>query len=122
MAGLVNTADLFTTRLNLTPEMLSEPGFVYETYPIGWRVQSYSDEEAVVDVWNTGLFIAPGREAFTSPWNTATYTLQWTDGDWRIAGLTTTDGPTPPTGQVPTTGLIGEEINGFHRYRYLPAE
>lgn len=119
---LADTADLFANRLNLTPDLLDEPGFVYETYPIGWRVTSYSDDEAVVEVWNTGLFVAPGREAFTSPWNTATYTLRWTDEDWRVAGLSTVDGPTPPVGQASDSGLIGEEINGFQRYRYLPGE
>ncbi len=119
---LADTADLFANRLNLTPDLLDDPAFVYRTYPIGWRVTSYSDDEAVVAVWNTGLFVAPGREAFTSPYNTATYTLRWADEDWRVAGLSTADGPTPPLGQASDSGLIGEEINGFQRYRYLPGE
>lgn len=119
---LADTADLFANRLNLTPDLLDAPGLVYETYPVGWQVNSYSDEEAVVQVWNTGLFIAPGREAFTSPWNTATYTLRWEDGDWRVAGLRTEDGPTPPVGEAPQTGVLGEEINEFRGYLYVPAD
>jgi hypothetical protein len=113
---------LFADRLNLTPELLDEPGVVVRSLPTGWDVASYSADEASVRVWNTGLFMAPGREAFMAPWNTTTYRLRWVEGDWRVAGLTTDDGPTPPLGQATATGFAGREINEFEQYRYLPPE
>ena len=113
---------LFADRLNLTPDLLDEPGVVVRSLPTGWDVASYTPDEATVRVWNTGLFMAPGREAFMAPWNTTAYRLRWVDDDWRVAGMTTDDGPTPPIGQAPATGLAGREINEFEQYRYLPPE
>ena len=121
LARLADTADLFAEQLGISDELVDEPGFVYSTYPAGWRVRAYSDQEAVVDVWSTGLFMASGREAFMSPWNTATFTLRWSDGDWRVAALETTDGPTPPVGQVTQNTAAGAQINDFNAYWYVPA-
>lgn len=113
---------LFADRLNLTPELLDDPGVVVRAFPTGWDVASYTPDEATVRVWNTGLFVAPGREAFMAPWNTTTYRLRWSEGDWRVAGLTTEDGPTPPIGEAPADGLAGRGISEFEQYLYVAPE
>ena len=50
---LAEAIGLFADRLNLTPELLDDPAVVVRALPAGWRVESYTPDEAVVAVWNT---------------------------------------------------------------------
>ena len=102
-------------------EVAADPTVVARSVPTGYAVQSYSDEEAVVDVWATTIFFAEGRQALTDVWTTQRVTVGWVDGDWRLLAFSGSDGPAPP--QTPTSSTSGsaERINAFDEYVHIPA-
>ena len=111
-------ADLLVERLNL-----DDAEVVASTAPAGYRIDSFAaGEEASIAVWAAGFMIA-GSTPIPAGWTTTTVDLVWTDGDWKLAGLRSTDGPEPPHGAEPGAVVhVVEQIERFEPYRHLPAE
>ena len=98
----------------------NDPTVVVRSLPAGYSVESYSDDEAVVDVWATVIFFAEGRQALTGLWSTERVTVQWERDDWRLAGFSSSEGPTPPTTPTGGTEGVAEAINAFDEYVSVP--
>lgn len=65
---------------------------------MGTKVDSYSSTVATVEVWMAGLIGTTSTRAplpVSASWTTYTLTIQWEDGDWRLATVNAVDGPTP---------------------------
>lgn len=65
---------------------------------MGTKVDSYSSTVATVEVWMAGLIGTTSTSAplpVSASWSTYTLTLQWEDGDWRLAAVNSVVGPTP---------------------------
>lgn len=80
---------------------------------LGYRVSSYARARARVAVWNMGLLASPA-DVVAPYYSTATCTLQWIDGDWKIASVETSAGPTPPS--TPGPGQTAAFINSAGRF------
>jgi hypothetical protein len=97
--------------------------FVDRTIPVGVHVLTYTDDEAQVAVWTTGIVGLAGAGStlpVAEAWNTATVTLHWVDGDWKWVAFTQTDGPTPVSGmQTPSTvDQISNAVKEFEGLDY----
>jgi hypothetical protein len=117
-AQFTQGADLLIERLNL-----DDAEVVATTAPAGYRIDRFAEgEEASIAVWAAGFMIAGGTP-IPAGWTTTTVDLVWTDGDWKLAGLRSNDGPEPPHGAEPGAVVhVIEQIEGFEPYRHLPAE
>lgn len=65
---------------------------------MGTKVDSYADQVATVEVWMAGLIGTTDKSAplpVSASWTTYTLTLQWQDGDWKLASVNSVNGPTP---------------------------
>jgi hypothetical protein len=65
---------------------------------MGTKVDSYSSTVATVEVWMAGLIGTTSTSAplpVSASWTTYTLTVQWQDGDWRLATVNSVAGPTP---------------------------
>jgi hypothetical protein len=73
---------------------------------LGTKTDSYSEQVATVEVWMAGVIGTTAQSAplpVSASWNTYTLTLQWQDDDWKVAAVTSVDGPTPlDTGTTPS--------------------
>lgn len=97
--------------------------FVSRTVPVGTKTDSYSANQATVDVWSTGLIGLAGTGSttpVTQYWFTVTVQLHWTDGDWKVAGFSQKDGPTPVSGSQTTSSAsdIANAVTQFGGFRY----
>jgi hypothetical protein len=97
--------------------------FVDRTIPIGVHVLTYSDDEAQIAVWTTGIVGLAGAGStlpVAEAWNTATITLHWVGGDWKWVAFTQTDGPTPVSGMQPpsTIDQIATAVKEFEGLDY----
>lgn len=76
----------------------NEGELVARTAAMGTRVITYTDQVATVEVWMAGLVGVTDRNApmpVSASWTTYTLTLQWQSGDWKLASITSVNGPTP---------------------------
>lgn len=79
----------------LGPALRGEGTAVYRGGPLGFRVVQFSRDEAVVDTWAFGIAAAdPGLDPRMT-FQTATSTLVWRDGDWKLAASRSRPGPAP---------------------------
>jgi hypothetical protein len=72
------------------------PVVILRAAPVGYRVDSYSARSATISIWRVGII---GSGATVDPqqsWATETVTLVWESGRWKVAGLSSSPGPTPP--------------------------
>lgn len=86
--------------------------------PLATRLDVYSASHAVVQVWVVRVLAADGVAVPQSGWQTLTLELQWNRGDWRVADVTETDGPTPQleAGLRPwSASYLDETLSGFVR-------
>jgi hypothetical protein len=86
--------------------------------PLATKVESYTDERAVVRVWVVRVVSADGVAVPQSGWQTLRLDLAWESGDWRIAAVDEAEGPTPQleAGVQPwAADYLGAELAGFRR-------
>lgn len=91
--------------------------------PLATRVDSFSDDRAVVRVWLVRVLSAEGVAVPQSGWETLRFDLVWHDGDWRIDATTEVPGPTPQleAGLQPwSAAYLDEELAGFTRIGARP--
>jgi hypothetical protein len=79
------------------------PQLIVRSAPLGYRIDTYSPDEATVSIWSVGLVGSSTTRPPDASWSTTTITLDWS-GDWRMSGYRTTSGPVPPdsASQVPS--------------------
>ncbi|MGH4029398.1 hypothetical protein ACQB60_10735 [Actinomycetota bacterium Odt1-20B] len=95
--------------------------FVSRTIPVGTKVQSHSKDNAKVSVWYMALLGMSGQRStnpVSSTWQTWTFELRWTNGDWKIESAAQKTGPTPVPGDEPASASDDiskavEEYGGF---------
>lgn len=68
---------------------------LYRGAPVGYRVVRYSDQEAVIETWAFGLVANTAGLGPQMTFQTATSTLSFQGGDWKLAASTSRPGPTP---------------------------
>ncbi|WP_331732842.1 hypothetical protein OG613_48765 (plasmid) [Streptomyces sp. NBC_00015] len=74
------------------------PDMVMRAASLGTSVPSYSDDTATVRVWMSEVVGVPtdaSKMPVSGTYSTYTLILQWQDGDWKVATIDQTDGPTP---------------------------
>jgi hypothetical protein len=103
----------------LRDEMRKAAGTVwFVVAPLATRVETYGDTRATVRVWVVRVLSADGVAVPQSGWQTLTFALEWAEGDWRIATVDETDGPTPQleAGLQPwAADYLADELTGFRR-------
>lgn len=62
---------------------------------VRYRVASYSQSSAVVELWGVTVASGPKVPGIDETWLTASIELVWTSGDWRVSGQSSDTGPTP---------------------------
>lgn len=97
---------------------------IWQTTPLGYRVERYSDDEAVVMAWSVGTFGA-GDATPRAVFGSDTARLRWREGDWKIAGDAgrEEEGPTPALaeGVSPTPAReFRDRLRGLQGLRYVP--
>ncbi|MBT2526106.1 hypothetical protein J7E91_11810 [Streptomyces sp. ISL-99] len=115
----------FLTQIGLNEDGSAPPGatFVNRTMPAGTKVGKYSDGNADVDVWCSGLFGLTGEKStkpVTSGWFTVSVKLKWNGSDWKVLETSQKEGPTPVTGDNPVSGSdeIADAVNEFGGFTY----
>ena len=90
--------------------------------PLGYRVESYIDDAATVSVWYVAVGVGPPHLPMTTAWGTDRISLAWLDGDWKIADISSSAGPEPPSSVAdPADSDLAAAINGFTPFTYAPA-
>ncbi|MFE4669416.1 hypothetical protein ACFRI7_13360 [Streptomyces sp. NPDC056716] len=97
--------------------------FVSRVVPIGTTTEEYTDTAAEVAVWYlalTGMSGERSTDPVTSTWQTWTFDLRWTGGDWKITEHTQTDGPAPVPGddRAATSDEISKAIEEYGGFTY----
>jgi hypothetical protein len=96
---------------------------VCRTVPVGTKVDSYSNDQAVVEVWQTGLTGLAGTGSkipVTSSWMTVTLTMRWSGNSWKVLAYSQKDGPAPIAGDqtVSSSDDITKAVTQFGGFRY----
>ncbi|MEU7107677.1 hypothetical protein ABZ951_21880 [Streptomyces sp. NPDC046215] len=97
--------------------------FISRTIPVGTKAASYSDTEATVEVWCTGMVGLAGQgstKPVTQTWFTITQKLHWVNDDWKIASSQQKQGPAPISGDVRASAAdeITNAVNGYGGFTY----
>ncbi|MEV5434451.1 hypothetical protein AB0K80_00205 [Streptomyces sp. NPDC052682] len=85
--------------------------------PMGTKTVSYTGQVATVEVWMAGLIGIASDEAplpVSASWTTCTLTLEWERGDWKLASVTSVNGPTPVS--------TGSDPSSVHEFRTADQE
>jgi hypothetical protein len=115
-------SDLLADVFGLTPQLADDPGFVIRAVPAGWRVASYTPDEATVSVWATGVLVAEGRQLSQPGWRTLDVTVRWERDGWRLVRIDNQDGPTPPMAGAEGVAAIGRQIDAFEVFEHRAPE
>ncbi|MFI7321524.1 hypothetical protein [Streptomyces venezuelae] len=115
----------FLETLGLDAKGNPPPGstFVSRTVPVGTKVLKYNNDEAEIAVWYMGLLGMSGQRStnpVSSTWQTWTFTLRWSDGDWKITADSQKSGPTPVPGdeRASTSDDISKAIEEYGGFTY----
>lgn len=113
------------TRLGLDAAGNAPEGstFVSRVTPVGTKTVAYGGATATVEVWYVGLSgIAYDKSTnpVTSSWNTWTYDMSWSDGDWKIVSYSEKDGPNPVPGddRASASDEISKAIDEYGGFTY----
>jgi hypothetical protein len=95
--------------------------YVARLWPLGYRVQEYAPAAARVRVWELGL-LAASASWHTMDFQSATVSMRWTDGDWKVTAQPPGPDLTPP-GEGATAGQVAswvDAVNQLKEYDYVP--
>ncbi|WP_405819683.1 hypothetical protein OG241_30400 [Streptomyces sp. NBC_01390] len=113
------------TRLGLDAAGNAPEGstFVSRVTPVGTKTVAYGGATATVEVWYVGLSGIAGDKStnpVTSSWNTWTYDMSWSDGDWKIVSYSEKDGPNPVPGddRASASDEISKAIDEYGGFTY----
>jgi hypothetical protein len=80
-----------------------EPVVILRTAPIGYRIDAFSRAAATISIWRVGIVGSGATVEPQQSWRTETVSLVWENGDWKVAALRSSPGPTPPLGTPAAT-------------------
>jgi hypothetical protein len=87
--------------------------------PIAYRVTSYDASRATVSIWGLWLVGEEDLLAPTQTWSTRNLDLEWSGGDWRLAGSGASPGPAPQLGQQATQSPeLPSQLIDFEEYQH----
>lgn len=92
------------------------------TVPVGYRVDEYDENRAVVTVWAAGWLTQTTGPTLPLRAQTATVELVWLDSDWKLFGVSGVQPLNPPGVAAPVTAQALAEMQGFNAYDYRPQE
>ena len=100
-------------------ERYGEDGAV-EFQPIRYRVRSFSEQAAVIDIW--GVVLASGSKlgGIEESWITGTVNLVWVGSEWKVSGQSSEGGPTPELLRTDEGGSVDEVLVDFKEYDDAP--
>lgn len=84
--------------------------------PIRYRVASFSEDEAVIDIWGVVLSTGPKISGLEESWITGTIELSWTDSSWKVSGQSSQGGPTPELLRTEEEATLSEILTDFSEY------
>ncbi|MFC1435346.1 hypothetical protein ACEZDB_32370 [Streptacidiphilus sp. N1-3] len=90
---------------------------------LGTKTDSYSDQVATVEVWMAGIIGTTGDSAplpVSASWTTYTLTLQWENTDWKLATLSSVDGPTPLDTGTDNPSSVGDFRTANEQFKEPP--
>jgi hypothetical protein len=94
-----------------------EPVVIVRAVPVGYRVDEFATDAATVSVWRAGIVASGATLEPQQSWRTATVSLVWERGGWKIAGLRSVSGPTPPLTATPSSSAdLFAEIPRFAEF------
>jgi hypothetical protein len=84
--------------------------------PVRYRIDSFSSEQADIDIWGIVLATNSGGARIEESWLTATLSVVWVDDEWKLGGQTSRGGPTP---ELLQTGdqVTADQLGGFEEYK-----
>jgi len=94
---------------------------IYQGVPLGYRVERYNEDEAEVFTWSASV-LGAGQEKPQVLFSQRRTTLRW-DGDWKLAGGSEQDGPTPALAEGASASSGAEfstRLRGLQGLRYVP--
>lgn len=106
-------------RVRLGLATVPAPVVILRATPVGYRLDRYSPHSATISIWRVGII---GSGATVDPqqsWATETITLVWQSGGWKVAGLASSPGPTPPlpSSVAPSSrGELFRTVPGFQEF------
>ncbi|MFF5499884.1 hypothetical protein [Streptomyces aquilus] len=115
----------FLSKLGLDADGNAPQGstFVSRTIPVGTKVEHYNGSSAKVSVWYMGLIgmsSTTSTDPVSSTWQTWTFDLQWSDGDWKISADSQKDGPAPVPGddRAASSDEISKAVEEYGGFTY----
>ncbi len=96
------------------------PGGRVTFNPVRYRVLTYTNEEARIDIWGVVLGVGPKLGGIEESWVTATLSLVWVDESWRVQGQSSQGGPTPELLRTQGQAAVPEAVEGFQEYDDAP--
>jgi hypothetical protein len=73
-----------------------KPIVILRSAPVGYRIERFSPNRAVVAVWDVGVVGSGANIDPQASWRTEHVTLIWDGGIWKAAEFRSASGPTPP--------------------------
>lgn len=107
-----NTIDFVQDRYGEGAELLFQP--------IRYRVISYSESEASIDIWGVLLGSGPKLGGIEESWATGTLRLVWVENQWKVLGQSSRGGPTPEPVRSDGPAAVPSEVEEFEEYEHAP--
>jgi hypothetical protein len=95
MAPRLQRARAAAERGPLAPALAGRATAVYRGGPLGYGITTFTAERAVIETWAYGLAATSDGLAPRMTFQSATSTLVWQHGDWKLDATESRPGPTP---------------------------
>lgn len=92
----------------------SSAHMIMRAAPLGTQLASYSPAVATVRIWMSelvGITSTDSPVPVSANWSTYTLTLQWQQGDWKVADISQSAGPTP----LQTSDATPDSVDTFRK-------
>lgn len=89
-------------------------------HPIRFRVGSYAEDEATVEIWGVILGAGPKLAGTEESWVTATLQLVWLEDEWKVQGQSSRGGPVPEPLRTGGEAAVPSAVESFKEYEHAP--
>lgn len=105
------------TRAKLGADTVPKPMIVLRSFPVGYRVERYSPDEATVSVWYVGIVGSGATVQPQQSWRTQVVELVWEVGAWKVSSFASSPGPTPPLSSGEVAQEPGDLFTAMPRFQ-----